>query len=441
MRERTRSTHGRDGTRDDGRMDNRGRTSGALTLSSRPLDSGAVTDAEHPSADPATPPRRIVLVAGPSGSGKGVMTRRSGLPLVPLDEFYRDHDDPGLPRRFGIVDWDDPASWNVRAALDMLTQLAHEGSAEMPVYSIPTSRRTGTRTFTAEQAPLVVAEGIFAAELVGPLRDRGLLADALVLDRPVPLVFGLRLARDVREGRKPVPKLLRRGWGLARDQREDLNGWAAAGMRRVGLHEGVRRLQQLTAIADAEQRQGGAGIGGTPGSTATPTDPVATASPPAEPAAAPSPAADPTATPSAPGRRVLRIAAVCFLREGEAGWELLTVRKRGTSSFMQVGGKLEPGESAREAATREVAEEIGIVIEPERFDVLGDFRAAAANEADTDVDATVLLAPPDSLPRDVEVQAELEEARWLSLAEIDGDPSCAPLMRQYIAPLLRSLLP
>ncbi len=78
------------------------------------------------------PPRQIVLVAGPSGSGKGLMTQRSGLPLVQLDEFYRDLDDPGLPRRFGIVDWDDPASWDAGAALAALTHLAHEGAPRSP---------------------------------------------------------------------------------------------------------------------------------------------------------------------------------------------------------------------------------------------------------------------------------------------------------------------
>ncbi|MDQ4110455.1 MAG: NUDIX domain-containing protein, partial [Actinomycetota bacterium] len=39
---------------------------------------------------------------------------------------------------------------------------------------------------------------------------------------------------------------------------------------------------------------------------------------------------------------------------------MLTVRKNGTTKFMLPGGKLEPGESAAEAAVREVAEELGV---------------------------------------------------------------------------------
>src|SRR5699024_2048689 len=102
------------------------------------IDSMPVTASRSPN------PRRIVLLAGPSGSGKGELSRRSGLPVLPLDEFYRDHDAPGLPRRYGIVDWDDPSSWDAGAALEALTSLAHDGSAEVPVYSIAESRRLGT---------------------------------------------------------------------------------------------------------------------------------------------------------------------------------------------------------------------------------------------------------------------------------------------------------
>ncbi|MCS6711063.1 NUDIX domain-containing protein [Brachybacterium sp. EF45031] len=317
------------------------------------------------------------------------MGRRAGLPVVPLDEFYRDADDPGLPRRFGIVDWDDPASWRREDALEALLRLARHGHSEIPEYSIPRSRREGTRLLDATGAPLIVAEGIFAAELLEPLRESGLLADALVLNRPVPLVFGLRLARDLREGRKSVPTLLRRGWALAREQHQDILHWRAAGMRPVRLREGERSLHRLAALA---------------------------------------------------GPAVLRIVAVCFVRSGPDGaWELLSVRKRDTSTFMQVGGKIEPGETAAEAATREVLEELGELVEPERWEPLLDAVAPAANEPDTLVDATVLLAPPDSLPRQVQVRAEIEEARWLRV-DVEPEVPIAPLMRDRILPALRRSL-
>ncbi|PWH05009.1 uridylate kinase [Brachybacterium endophyticum] len=373
----------------------------------------------------ASPPRRIVLVAGPSGSGKGVMTQRSGLPLVPLDEFYRDGDDTSLPHRFGIVDWDDPASWNVGAALEALTALAHAGAAEIPEYSISLSRRTGTRSITLEPfdaAPLIVAEGIFAAELIAPLREAGLLADALVVDRPAPLVFGLRLARDLSQSRKPPLTLVRRGWGLARDQRGDVARWCDAGMQQVGLREGVIRLKGLADTARAEARHR-AGTGSTDSSAAAPLDHEA---------------GRPEQTAKVPA--VLTIAAVCFLREGPTGLELFAVRKRDTESFMQAGGKLEPGESAREAAVREVIEELDVVLEEDDLELLGEFEAPAANEDSTIVRASVFVAPSDSLPRDVAVQAELEDCRWFPLEEDHTDVRLAPLMTDHIVPRLRELL-
>lgn len=349
--------------------------------------------------EPATSPRRIVLVAGPSGSGKGVMTEGSGLPLVPLDEFYRDLDDASLPRRFGIVDWDDPRSWDVDAALEALTALAHDGSARIPEYSISRSLRTGTRTLDAGDARLLVAEGIFAAELIAPLRAAGLLADALVLSRPAPLVFGMRLARDLREARKPPLTLVRRGWALAREQPGDIAAWREAGMRCVGLREGLAHLRAAAAIADAEAHHR---------DPATPPD-------------------------------VLRIAAVCFVRAGDDGLEVLAVRKSGTGSYMQPGGKLEPGETAREAAEREIAEELGVLVEAESLEELGEFTARAANEPSTIVHASVFLAAADWLPRDVEVQAEIAEALWCPVDRLPEGRRLAPLMTEHILPALRAL--
>ena len=44
------------------------------------------------------PLARVVLLAGPSGCGKSHIARASGLPIVALDDFYREATDPGMPR-------------------------------------------------------------------------------------------------------------------------------------------------------------------------------------------------------------------------------------------------------------------------------------------------------------------------------------------------------
>ncbi len=165
---------------------------------------------------------RVVLLAGPSGSGKSRLAARlqaqHGWPLVRLDDFYRDEDDPAAPRStsLGIVDWDDPASWNEDAAVAALEELVRTGRTRTPVYDIAASRAVGTAELTARPTDLILAEGIFAAELVGPLRDRGLLREAYVIHRPRILTFALRLVRDLREHRKPPLLLLRRGLALLR---------------------------------------------------------------------------------------------------------------------------------------------------------------------------------------------------------------------------------
>lgn len=204
--------------------------------------------------DSASPARRIVLLAGPSGSGKGRLGHLVGLPVVALDDFYRDHTEPGLPERYRIIDWDHPLTWDRDGALAALADLARSGTARVPIYSIPQSRRVGVRELSAGHSPLVLAEGIFAAELVAPLREAGLLADAIVLKRPRPVVFALRLARDLRESRKPLPALVARGWGLTRSQRADVDRWAAAGMRPMGLKPAVAHVRRLGGAPPAAGR-------------------------------------------------------------------------------------------------------------------------------------------------------------------------------------------
>jgi uridine kinase len=188
---------------------------------------------------------RVVLLGGPSGSGKTSLTRRAGLPVLALDDFYRDADDartdPPLPRRFGIVDWDDPASWDADAATATVAQLCRAGVADVPVYDIPTSRRTGTHRLDLAGAPLFVAEGIFAAELVPWLRalpdGDQLLADAICLTLHPAVTFGRRLLRDLAEMRKPPLTLVRRGFGLARGERALVQRWTSLGCRPCSMAE------------------------------------------------------------------------------------------------------------------------------------------------------------------------------------------------------------
>ena len=193
---------------------------------------------------------KVIVLAGPSGSGKSHLAERLGLPLLRLDDFYRDGDDPALPRitagsNAGLVDWDDPGSWLCDEAVGALTTLCRTGNVETPVYSISDNGRTGTRTLSLAGSPLVVAEGIFAHHVVAPLRDTGLLAAAYCLRQHPAVTFWRRLTRDLREHRKPPLVLLRRGLALARDQRRIVAAAVAAGCAAVSADEAYAQVQKL----------------------------------------------------------------------------------------------------------------------------------------------------------------------------------------------------
>ncbi len=166
----------------------------------------------------------MVVLAGPSGSGKSHLTDRLGLPVLRLDDFYKEDGDPTLPvidlaGGDPIVDWDDPSSWNAEAAVDALETLCRTGSVDAPVYDLATSRRTGHRVVDLGDAAYFVAEGIFAQEIVADCRRRGLLAEALCVTQHPLRTFVRRLSRDLREHRKPPWLLLRRGLHLMAAQR------------------------------------------------------------------------------------------------------------------------------------------------------------------------------------------------------------------------------
>ncbi|WP_346771026.1 GNAT family N-acetyltransferase [Janibacter cremeus] len=119
----------------------------------------------------------------------------------------------------------------------------------------------------------------------------------------------------------------------------------------------------------------------------------------------------------------------------DADGHVLTVRKRGTTSFMHPGGKPEAGERPEQCAVREVEEELGLVLEPELLDLVAVHRTAAANEAGRPLLASVFSHPhlrgrsrPEVVPA-----AEIEEVRWLDPAA-DLPDDAAPLLRLLVAP-------
>lgn len=183
----------------------------------------------------------VVLLVGPSGSGKTYLANSVGLPILALDDFYRADTDPGLPRHpDGLVDWEHPGSWDPVAAEAALERLCCTDQVEVPDYSFSRNRAVGTKVVTRDGCRVVVAEGIFAAELIEPLRACGLLADALLIRQNRWVTFARRLVRDLREGRKSRWYLVQQGWAKT---------WAEPAVVARQLGKGARPVSKPEARA------------------------------------------------------------------------------------------------------------------------------------------------------------------------------------------------
>ncbi|GAA2061290.1 NUDIX hydrolase [Williamsia deligens] len=125
----------------------------------------------------------------------------------------------------------------------------------------------------------------------------------------------------------------------------------------------------------------------------------------------------------------------------DATGRILLVRKRGTTRFMMPGGKPEPGESPLDTVVREVAEEVGIDLDPATVESWGRIKAVAANEADTVLLADVFdCGTVDGDGSHITVAAEIAELRWHDVTDDDRD-DLAPLFVDDVLPILRRQAP
>jgi uridine kinase len=200
---------------------------------------------------------RVIVLAGPSGAGKSRLAARLGLPVLRLDDFYKNGDDPSLPRitdgaNAGLVDWDHPDSWLPDDALAAIDRLCADGVAEVPIYAIAKDGRYGSQLLDLHGSRFFVAEGIFAQEVVPRCRARGHLAAAYCVRQHPMVTFWRRLTRDLRERRKPPLVLVRRGLALMRAQKSVVEHAVALGCEPVSPEEAYAAVSALVSRSAAD---------------------------------------------------------------------------------------------------------------------------------------------------------------------------------------------
>jgi 8-oxo-dGTP diphosphatase len=124
------------------------------------------------------------------------------------------------------------------------------------------------------------------------------------------------------------------------------------------------------------------------------------------------------------------IEIVAALIRDDAG-RVLLVRKRGTTAFMQPGGKRDPGEDDITALAREIGEELHCCLVRDSIRPLGEFDAVSANEPGWRVRASLYEI---EVTGDITPQAEIDAIVWIDPAA-PADVPLAPLTRDHVLPL------
>jgi 8-oxo-dGTP diphosphatase len=91
--------------------------------------------------------------------------------------------------------------------------------------------------------------------------------------------------------------------------------------------------------------------------------------------------------------------------------KLLFTRAKGKTVFIDPGGKIEQGETPKQALIRELKEELSIDVNENDLEYFGEFSDISANNASKTVHMTVFLVK--KWRGEIKPSAEIEELKWL----------------------------
>jgi 8-oxo-dGTP diphosphatase len=110
--------------------------------------------------------------------------------------------------------------------------------------------------------------------------------------------------------------------------------------------------------------------------------------------------------------------------------ELLLVRHDAVDMWVLPGGEVDPGETLRETARRELAEEAGVEADYEGLGVLGRVEVSAGSYDTWGVlPVFAARAPDDATPRVSDPDDEISDARWFD--DLPADTRDRDILREW----------
>ena len=112
---------------------------------------------------------------------------------------------------------------------------------------------------------------------------------------------------------------------------------------------------------------------------------------------------------------------------------LLVLRSKGKDTFYAPGGKLDSGETPKQALCRELQEEVSIAVKEDDLTLFGRFEAPAHDKDGITLDMDVFFV--NDYSGEVVASNEIEECQWVESSNVD-DIAISTIFRNEVFPRL-----